>query len=128
MPSRYVVIPSCLRTAHALLAAHMNRHPFGHGLHFSMLAFATAFAGIVGPACVSADGVDRLEPEQISDAESMTRRPDGRFDVVCRDGRREIVNALGISLNTVCEPPWTGALPSSTTIAAGRHHSCAIKA
>jgi hypothetical protein len=53
-------------------------------------------------ACSSSEGTGTNEPEAVSDIFSMTRRPDGLFDVHCRDGRFEVASAEQILANAVC--------------------------
>lgn len=65
------------------------------------------FAAVVAVAILmvtSACGQNEA-PSQIEDVEdiiSMQARADGNFDVVCRDGRREVASAADIRANRVC--------------------------
>jgi hypothetical protein len=42
------------------------------------------------------------EAPLVSDASSMIQRPDGRWDVVCKNGRTEVVTTAQIMANDVC--------------------------
>jgi hypothetical protein len=53
-------------------------------------------------ACSSSEGTGTSDPELVEDIVSMTKRPDGLFDVRCRDGRLEIASADQIRANQVC--------------------------
>lgn len=64
-------------------------------------------------ACSSAPADDQAvnggEDALVSDAASMTQRPDGTWDVVCKDGRHEVVTVAEIVADKVCN----GAAPST---------------
>jgi hypothetical protein len=54
-------------------------------------------------ACsASPDSIGASESAQISDIVSIKGRPDGLFDVVCKDGRHEVANEAEIHANTIC--------------------------
>src|SRR5262249_32278154 len=71
-----------------------------HGATYAVLGI-----GLSGGCSDGADSVGEAKSAQVSDAQSITRRPDGLFDVVCRDGRQEVANETEILANTVCAPP-----------------------
>lgn len=54
--------------------------------------------------CGTEGSVDtgKLEQKSLSDVVSMVRRADGDFDVVCRDGHREVVTEAQVLANQVC--------------------------
>jgi hypothetical protein len=63
-------------------------------------------------ACTSAPADDAAvngEDALVSDAASMTQRADGSWDVVCKDGRHEVVTVADILADKVCSgaPPIT---------------------
>jgi len=68
-----------------------------------------AFLGVVG--CADRAEVASQDADLVDDIASMTRRPDGLFDVRCRDGRREVVSSAQILANDVCN----GGAPGPTT-------------
>src|SRR5688572_31165897 len=58
---------------------------------------------LVGACAVSqTEDVRSDEAGLVSDATSMVRRPDGRWDVRCRNGRHEVVTSEQITANDVC--------------------------
>lgn len=63
---------------------------------FSLVAGCSA-----GPA---GDDAQASEDQLISDADSITRRSDGQFDVRCRDGRTEIATATQVQSSEICRP------------------------
>ncbi len=77
----------------------------------SLLVGPVTVAAIALAACASAPDDDTgasSESPLISDASSLIQRPDGRFDVVCKDGSREVVTAEQIAANEVCNStPFT---------------------
>jgi hypothetical protein len=77
-------------------------------------------------ACSTADSdVERsTEQAQISDIASMAKRPDGRFNVVCTDGRTQIVTAADIAANRVCESTTPPPDPGPGVIVYGNSDSC----
>lgn len=83
---------------------------------FVIVSFALATACSVGES----ERAGQVEQAQVDDVQSMERRSDGRFDVVCRDGRREIVTSEDILANRVCR---TTSGPSGVVIY-GRSDSC----
>jgi|GEM_PF-6719684 len=79
------------------------------------LPFLSVFVGLsVVVGC--ADDPKRVagaDNELVEDVAQMTRRPDGFFDVRCRDGRTEIVSAEQLRSDQVCNggaPPAPSAL------------------
>jgi hypothetical protein len=58
----------------------------------------------------SSDNLGSDESAEIGDVQSINRRPDGLFDVRCRDGRHEVATEDEILANTVCATPhpWPG--------------------
>jgi hypothetical protein len=69
---------------------------------------ALLVVGMLGAAlaaCSSASTDDAAvsgEDALVSDAASMTQRADGSWDVVCKDGRREVVTTADILADKVC--------------------------
>lgn len=93
------------------------------------LALLTLVAACAAP---SSEATDRAEQDQISDTVSITRRPDGRFDVFCRgkNGQPDYVQtvtALQIQDDSVCSPPappGPSVLPASDrTVALGTNRN-----
>jgi hypothetical protein len=66
----------------------------------------TLLLGTVSLAMACSSGEDpaasAMESELIADAQSMTQLPDGRWNVVCKDGTTEIVTSTQILANEVC--------------------------
>jgi hypothetical protein len=58
--------------------------------------------GLVVACSSSSEDVDSTESNLVEDIASMTRRPDGLFDIRCRDGRFEVASAEQIRANAVC--------------------------
>ena len=90
------------------------------------------FGKIVGLAAISAaliacdttpeaGAAGTSEAAQISDILTMTRRADGKFDVVCSDGSRATVTAAQVAANQVC---GAGAGPAILGRVFGRTDSC----
>lgn len=52
------------------------------------------------PACGAAP--ETSQSAAVADTQSIDQRADGRFDVVCRDGRHQIVTATELQQNNVC--------------------------
>jgi hypothetical protein len=61
-------------------------------LFFSSLSTFSAIAG-------------EVHTQTVSDAASMIQRADGKYDVVCKNGTREIATAEQIQKNDVCVRP-----------------------
>lgn len=74
-------------------------------------AAGTAAAISALAACTAPeDGLDSAGSAEIGQVQSINRRPDGLFDVLCVDGRREVATQDEILANTVCATPhpWPG--------------------
>jgi hypothetical protein len=52
----------------------------------------------------------------IADAKSFAKRPDGKFDVVCTDGRTQIVTRGQIATQDVCKPVPPAPPPPAETV------------
>jgi hypothetical protein len=52
----------------------------------------------------------------IADARSFAKRPDGKFDVVCTDGRTQVVTRAQIAAQDVCKPVPPPPPPPADTI------------
>src|SRR5687767_13090365 len=63
---------------------------------------------VVGCAFDSAESVGTAASQATGDIASMTRRPDGNYDVVCADGRHEVASVAQIQDNTVCSGGSSG--------------------
>jgi len=89
--------------------------------------FSFLFAGCAASlvvACSSsteAPETGTAQQEAIEDVESILRLPDGRFDVRCRDGRRETVTAEDLRADRVCR---TGGPGGSGVALYGTTDSC----
>jgi hypothetical protein len=79
-------------------------------------------AGVLALACSSSTEAPAgaVEQEAIEDVETILRLPDGRFDVRCRDGRREVVTADDLRADRVCR---SGGLGGGVLLY-GRSDSC----
>jgi hypothetical protein len=65
--------------------------------------------GAVLVACADAPAEStQTEAPLISDAQTITQNPDGTFDVVCKDGRKETVSQEVILANKICDAPYVG--------------------
>src|SRR4051812_21182019 len=64
--------------------------------------------GVLGAAMAACsappadDGATSGEDQLVSDAASMTQKPDGTWDVVCKDGRHQNVPTADILADKVC--------------------------
>jgi hypothetical protein len=92
-------------------------------------SFFALGASVVAVACSSAT-VDApsgtSEQAAIEDADAILRLPDGRYDVRCRDGRRETVSADDLRADRVCR---TGGGPVGFGVVLyGRSDSCSGEA
>jgi hypothetical protein len=87
-------------------------------------AVVTTTLGLVGlPGCgASVEETRTGGAELVTDVESMHRRTDGLFDVVCRDGRREVVTAADVLADRVCGSGGVGTLGRVTIY--GRSDHC----
>lgn len=94
---------------------------------FGFVATATLVACSFGP---DAEGTGKSEAAAVSDILTMTRRDDGRFDVVCRDNTREIVTADDIRADRVCRggPAAPDAGAGRLGVIFGRTDSCEASA
>jgi len=92
--------------------------------HFITFALGSLCISAVACTSVSTEDVGTANQAQITDVRSMTQRPDGKFDVICNDGRIQIVAAADLLANRVCLP----AGPVSSTIIYGRSDSCEASA
>ncbi|MFO0680171.1 MAG: hypothetical protein U0169_26855 [Polyangiaceae bacterium] len=82
--------------------------------------------GVLVVACSAAetDVVGETKSAQIVDIASMAQRPDGKFNVVCKDGSTEIATAADIARNRVCEPGTPPPDPGPSVLLYGRSDSC----
>ena len=79
----------------------------------SVLLAGLAVASLVACSSASVDGAARGdENDLVADAASMNHRPDGNWDVVCKDGRQEVATTADILADKVC-----GGLPPQVCIA-----------
>lgn len=88
-----------------------------------MKTIKLACVGLLIGLCACGDGNPPASSSKaISDVYTMSKRGDGLFDVVCRDGHREVVAAVQIQANNVCpvtpQPP-----PQATHKAKGNERS-----
>lgn len=65
---------------------------------------AVAASFVAGCSVPGRDDVASSDDPLITDADSMTRRSDGRFDVHCRNGRIEVATAAEIQSGDICKP------------------------
>lgn len=65
-------------------------------------------------ACGAPEASDSSETAALGDAQRIDQRPDGKYDVLCRDGRREVVTAADLQQNNVCIP--TGPTPGTVAL------------
>ena len=80
----------------------MSTSNLASGLNVSLAA--VAFAALTAcSAGATNDGAQAGESDLVSDAATLTQRPDGKFDVVCKGGRHEIVTVADILADKVCE-------------------------
>jgi hypothetical protein len=65
------------------------------------------FGGVLLAACAGAPSeetaAESAQAPLVQDASSMIQRSDGRWDVVCKDGRREVVTTSQVLANDVCQ-------------------------
>lgn len=80
-------------------------------LPIALIALASAVV-----ACSSSrdDVLGGASQDLVSDIASMVQRPDGNFDVTCKDGSREIATPAQITENRVCRSP--GSPPAGVII------------
>ncbi|MBX3231757.1 MAG: hypothetical protein KIT84_42700 [Labilithrix sp.] len=90
-----------------------------------ILALCTLFTSLAACSSSVDDGAASQEAAQIADTQSIVQRPDGLFDVVCLDGRREVANQDEILANTVCAPT-SGSSVRAIALSGGDGHACAL--
>src|SRR5215207_2626585 len=94
-------------------------------LRFFSVVAASGFLAALLVACAERSNGEATEAAgsaAVTDILTMTRRDDGRFDVVCRDQTREIVTADDIRADRVCR--GGGATGTRLGIIYGRSDSC----
>lgn len=69
---------------------------------FLRLSCPTLLALVACTSSAHDDGAESTEAPLISDADSLTRRADGRFDVTCKDGHTEIATVEQIQAGQIC--------------------------
>lgn len=67
-----------------------------------VIGAASAFPLLACSIGAAPEETGALESAAVSDILTMTRRDDGRFDVLCRDNTREVVTADDIRADRVC--------------------------
>ncbi len=87
------------------------------------LVVACASTGLPGEA--GGESASETESAQITDISSMAKRPDGKFNVICSDGKTEIVTAADIAANRVCGPATPPVDPGPFVLVYGQSDSCA---
>ncbi len=88
------------------------------GITMSLVILILALM-IIG--CESSPEAGKSSLQEVSDIQSMQKRTDGRFDVICQDGSREVVGEMDILNNEVC----TAEIPNYYSGAIyGRSDSC----
>lgn len=60
------------------------------------------FFSLIFSACGQQASTDHSQTKDVSDIQSMSRRPDGLYDVRCQDGRLEVRSANEIRSGNVC--------------------------
>ncbi len=86
---------------------------------------AIAISVVACGSSAEGEATGSAQQEQISDIGSMTQRPDGQFDVVCKNGATEVVTATQIAQNQVCRGGSTGGGGSANrVILYGSKDSC----
>src|SRR5262245_47662595 len=70
-------------------------------MKFLSVAFLVSCA-LVGCSGSPTEGTGASEQASVSDSASITRRDDGRFDVVCLDGTNEVVTKDELLADEVC--------------------------
>lgn len=92
-----------------------------------MKAMKFAGVGLLLGLYACGDGATQVSADKaINDVFSMSKRNDGLFDVVCRDGHREVVAAVQIQANNVC-PVIPQQPPQGTHKAKGSDRSFTLQ-
>lgn len=64
----------------------------------------------------------------IEDSQSITQRPDGNYDVACKDGRTQVVTKSQIVADDICGDPLPKLLPVGLYEASSTRKSCKLSA
>ena len=89
--------------------------------HLRMTQRKLFACGSLVVSCGSRD--DKSSPKAVEDIVSVQRRDDGSFDVICRNGSRQVASAEEIRNNAVCgtaPSPVNGSQPVGDCLTAAK--------